>query len=115
MYSLFFSAVLQQVRCPEIIRVHCGILDVNDSLTSLSPHPGFQNFVCAKASELCITGNIHVSQKLKAEINFEGTPDQVEQFKTWLKELHSQGMFSDFSHYNPEDSDFKRWPDFFVW
>jgi acylphosphatase len=72
-------------------------VEVNGSLTTLSEHRGFRNFVKAKADELGVTGTIQRYHLKDVMIEFEGTNRQVGEFMHFLQMCSAQEMIQTFT------------------
>jgi acylphosphatase len=72
------------------------LVEVNGSLTTLSEHQGFRNFVKAKADELGVTGRIQRYYHNDVLIEFEGTIQQVRELRQFLTRCQGQDMIQTF-------------------
>jgi acylphosphatase len=90
------------------------LTDVDGSLTTLSTHRGFRNFVKAKADEIGVTGTIQRYLHSDAIIEFEGTDQRVGEMWVFLRLCHGQGMFQNFGISSERVSNCSRYEDFSI-
>jgi acylphosphatase len=82
------------------------LVKVNGSLTTLSEHRGFRNFIKAKADELGVTGTIQRYRHNDVQIEFEGTNQQVGEFLHFLRMCRGQGMIQNFTNITERKGEF---------
>jgi acylphosphatase len=88
------------------------LVEVNGSLTTLSEHRGFRNFVKAKADELGVTGTIQRYHHNDVMIEFEGTIQQVREFREFLRMCQGQDMIQTFANEYLTPSDYLKFENF---